>query len=76
MSLAFDRALFELDLRLVPDAPFALKPDECVIVSGFDRGTGDGLRREFPQASWLIEAVAITGEQDHLNTGSSSNNQD
>ena len=76
MAQVVDRALFELDLRLVPATPFALRPDECVLVIGFDRGGGAGLRREFPQADWLIEAVAIAGISDHVNRGSPAGSQD
>ena len=76
MSMVFDRATFELDLRLIPNTPFALHPDECVVVTGIDRGHGDGLRREFPQANWLIEAVAISGIEDRVNRGSPAGNPD
>jgi hypothetical protein len=54
-----DHVLFELDLRGVPNTPFALKQDECVTVIGLDRDNEPGLRREFPQGSWLVEAQLI-----------------
>jgi hypothetical protein len=70
MQHVADRALFELDLRGIPGTPFALRPEECVTVTGRDRGGEPGLRREFPQAGWLIEAWAISDIQDHVNRGS------
>ena len=76
MSHVLDRALFEVDLRLVPDSPFALLPDDCVRVTGRDRGNEPGLRREFPQAGWVIEAWAISEIRDHVNRGSPAGNQD
>jgi hypothetical protein len=76
MQLTGDIALFELDLRPIPGTPFALDPGECVTVTGLDRGTEPGLRREFPRAGWLVEAHVIAADQSHLNRGSHSSNQD
>ena len=71
-----EQALFELDLRPIPGTPFALKPGDCVTVTGIDRGNQPGLRREFPQASWLVEASVIAADQTHVNRGSHSSNSD
>ena len=71
MEHVADRALFEVDLRPIPGTPFALRPEECVIVTGwFHRADEPGLRREFPEAGWLIEAWAISDVQDRVNRGS------
>jgi hypothetical protein len=71
-----EQVLFELDLRQVASTPFALRPGDCVTVFGLDRDNEPGLRREFPQASWLVEAQVIAATKSHLNPSSSSNNQD
>ena len=76
MSHVADRALFELDLRPIPGTPFALRPDDCVTVTGLDRGTGAGLRREFPQADWLIEAWAIEEIREPADRGSPAGSHD
>jgi hypothetical protein len=76
MAMVMDRTLFELDLRSVPATPFALQPDDCVVVTGIDRGSGAGLRREFPRADWLIEAVAISSIEDRVNRGSPAGSPD
>jgi hypothetical protein len=70
MRLEGDVALFELDLRPVPGQPFALSPGDCVTVTGIDRDNQPGLRREFSQASWLVEAAKISDEKSHLNPSS------
>jgi hypothetical protein len=46
---------------------FALAPGDCVSLTGIDRDNQPGLRREFPQASWLVEAANFSDEQSHLN---------
>src|SRR3954453_15770146 len=51
-----DDVLFEVDLRGVKNNQFAMKQDECVTIVGLDRDNEPGLRREFPQGSWLVEA--------------------
>ena len=71
-----EQALFELDLRPIPDTPFALKPGDCVTVTGLDRDNEPGLRREFPQASWLVEAAKISDTKSHVNPSSHSSNSD
>jgi hypothetical protein len=76
MSATIDRALFELDLRSVPASPFALHPDECVVATVIDRSREAGRRREFPQTSWLLEAVAISAVEDRVNRGSPPGNPD
>jgi hypothetical protein len=76
MKLSGDQALFELDLRPIPGTPFALKPGECVTVTGIDRDNEPGLRREFPQASWLVEAAVIQDVKNHVNPSHHSSNSD
>ena len=71
-----EQALFELDLRPIPGTPFALKPGDCVTVTGLDRDNEPGLRREFPQASWLVEAATISDAKSHLNPSRTSNQDD
>jgi hypothetical protein len=68
-----ERVLFELDLRGVPSTPFALRAGECVTVQGLARDSEPGLRREFPQASWLVEAQSIQAAPSHLNPANTSN---
>jgi hypothetical protein len=57
--MRIDSALFELDLRRVHNTDVRLQAGDCVDISGEDRGNQAGLRREFPQASWLVEANSI-----------------
>jgi hypothetical protein len=76
MKLGDDQALFELDLRPLPGTPFALRPGDCVTVTGLDRDNDPGLRREYPQAGWLVEAAKISAVKSHLNPSSHSSNQD
>jgi hypothetical protein len=74
MELYGDPVLFELDLRPIPGTPFALSPDDCVTVTGQDRDNERGLRREFPQAGWVVEATDISNAASHLNRSSHSSN--
>jgi hypothetical protein len=76
MNLGDDEVLFELDLRPIPNTPFALNPGDCVSVTGLDRDNEPGLRREYPQAGWLVEAATIAAVKSHLNPSSSSGKQD
>ena len=76
MMLAGDGSHFELDLRSIQGNSFALTPGECVTVSGLDRDNEPGLRREFPQAGWLVEAQSISAPENHVNRGSHSSNTD
>jgi hypothetical protein len=71
-----DIVQFELDLRAVGNTPYALKPGECVAIEGLDRDNEPGLRREFPQGAWLVEAYAISGPVDHTVRPRRSNNND
>ena len=59
-----DDVLFEVDLRGVKNNQFAMKQDECVTVVGLDRDNEPGLRREFPQGGWLVEAQVIQAPSD------------
>lgn len=74
--MKIDQTLFELDLRPIPATPFALKPGDCVTVTGLDRDNEPGLRREFPQASWLVEAAKISDAKSHLNPARPRDNDD
>jgi hypothetical protein len=67
MRAVFDGVLFELDLRGIPDTPFALQPDECVLVHGRNRDNQPGLRREFVEGLFLVEARLIEDGPTHLN---------
>ncbi len=57
--MKIDNALFELDLRGVRNADLSLQPGDCVDIAGDDRGTQAGLQRQFPQASWLVQATSV-----------------
>jgi hypothetical protein len=62
-----DGDLVEVDLTTVRNSPFALKPDDCVKVRGIVPDNQGSLRRQFPQAGYLIQAYAIEDAEDHLN---------
>ena len=60
-----DGTFFELDLRPIPDTPFALAPDDCVTVEGLYRDNQPGLRREFPEGAFVLEGRDIRDAPSH-----------